>query len=224
MASLFQFSIRTLLVAVTIAAIGIAALLNANVWWEAATWLVALGLLAIGILLCVYRRDQQRAYWLGFVIFGGLYLGLILFTALIDRHYELATSQVMQLAYQKVIPAERQSEYTQPPGTTLQTAVTTAYTYQVLATPQTGTVTYSPPPPTMPAPAPVAYSAPPNAWPYSPANWVTNPSFISPFKFISIGHSLWLLVAAAIGGKICQWIYRTQSPRRDSSAKEQPQP
>ena len=32
MASLFQFSIRSLLVAVTIAAVGVAALLNANVW------------------------------------------------------------------------------------------------------------------------------------------------------------------------------------------------
>src|SRR5688572_24401177 len=135
MARLFQFSIRSLLVAVTIAAVGIAALLNANVWWEAATWLVAIGLFATGTLLCIYRQAEQRAYWLGFVIFGGLYLGLVLFSALVDRYYDLATSQLMQLAYQKVIPAERQSEFSQPPPALAPatTAVAT-YTYQVLAT------------------------------------------------------------------------------------------
>lgn len=227
MARLFQFSIRSLLVAVTIAAVGIAALLNANHWWEAATWLVALGLLAVGILLCIYRREEQRAYWLGFVIFGGLYLGLVLITSLVNQYHDMLPTQLLHLAYDKVIPLESKSEYTQPPGTFAPaTTAVTAYSYQVIATPQgpyrsPPPATYVPPP--LPAAAPSTGTvpgllpAPPTPAPWPAAAWVPNAAYVPVVKFISIGHSLWLLLAAAIGGKICQWICRTQSPRTDSS-------
>jgi hypothetical protein len=226
MASLLQFSVRSLLVAVTIAAVGIAALLNANHWWEAGTWLVALGLLGSGILLCIYRRGEQRAYWLGFVIFGGLYLGLVLITSLVSQYHDMLPTQLLHLAYDQVIPDEARSEYTQPPPALLPatTAVTTAYTYQVLATPQTGAVTYAPPPSIVPAPPTVAYANPLSASPYLTPNWAPNPSFVSPHKFISIGHSLWLLLIAAIGGKLCQWICRTQSPGSDSLPQAEQKP
>ncbi|HUE74666.1 MAG TPA: hypothetical protein VMP01_27610 [Pirellulaceae bacterium] len=215
MARLFQFSIRSLLVAVTIAAVGIAALLNANHWWEAATWLVALGLLAVGILLCIYRREEQRAYWLGFVIFGGLYLGLVLITSLVNQYHDMLPTQLLHLAYDKVIPLESKSEYTQPPGAfaPATTAVTT-YSYRVIATPQGP---YASPPPAAYIPPPLPAAAPNTATPWPVAAWVPNAAYVPVVKFISIGHSLCLLLAAAIGGKICQWICRTQSPRTDSS-------
>ncbi len=226
MASLFQFSIRSLLMAVTIVAVGVAALLNANLWWEAGTWLVALSLLASGILLCIYRQGQQRAYWLGFVIFGGLYLGLVLITSLVNQYHDMLPTQLLHLAYDKVIPLESKSEYAQPPGTFAPaTTAVTAYSYQVIATPQ-GPYSSPPPatyvPPPLPAAPPSTGTVPgllaaPTPAPWPAVAWVPNAAYVPVVKFISIGHSLWLLLAAAIGGKICQWICRTQSPRTDSS-------
>jgi hypothetical protein len=44
------------------------------------------------------------------------------------------------------------------------------------------------------------------------AAWTPNAQYVPPETFVSIAHTLWLLLAAAIGGKICQWIYRTRPP------------
>ncbi|HZL86941.1 MAG TPA: hypothetical protein VFB96_01080 [Pirellulaceae bacterium] len=213
MTSLFQFSIRTLLVAVAIAAVGVAALLNANLWWEAATWLVALGLVGSGILLSVYRQGEQRAFWLGFVIFGSLYLAVLFSTAIIGSHYELAPSQLLQLAYRSVIPAERQSQYVPPAGSAGSPVPTVAYSYTVLAA-TANTSAYVPAQP-VPVTGP-SITGPPGLLPM-PQPLMPNPNFVPIEKFVSIGQSLWLLLAAALGGKLCQWICRTQSPPRSPS-------
>lgn len=211
MASLFQFSIRSLIVAVTIAAVGIAALLNANPWWEAGAWLAALGMLACAILFCVYRREGQRAFWLGFAIFGGLYLGLLVFSALLNQHFQLLPSQLSRLAYEWVVPDSRRSQYLAPPGNPVSPVTTTAYSY-------TGFGPYQPPNTTVVPAPPVAIGAM-----YAPATggsplpatvaFVTptpNARYVPVETFVSIGHTLWLLLAAAVGGKICQWIHRTR--------------
>lgn len=216
MASLFQFSIRSLLVAVTIAAVGIAALLNANPWWEAGAWLIALGMLACSILLCIYRREMQRAYWLGFAIFGGLYLGLLVFTSLTSWNYQLLPSQLSQLAYEWVMPDSRRSQYLAQPANPLSPATTTAYSYTGFGPYQPPNTTFVPAPPVAvvptysPAPLPVGSPAP--ATGAFGAAWTPNAQYVPPERFVSIGHTLWLLLAAAIGGKICQWIYRTRPP------------
>lgn len=214
MARWLQFSIRSLLVAVTIAAVGIAALLNANPWWEAGAWLIALVMLACSILLCIYRREMQRAYWLGFAIFGGLYLGLLVVASLANWNYQLLPSQLSQLAYVWVVPDSRRSQYLAQPGNPLSPATTTAYSYA-------GFGPYQPPAPLIPASnlpptvvtgpvfAPAGPSVPPVAF---GAAWTPNAQYIPPETFVSIGHTLWLLLAAAVGGKICQWIYRTRPP------------
>ncbi len=221
MASLFQFSIRSLLVAVTISAVGVASLLNANLWWEGGIWLVALGLLGSGILLCIYRQGQQRAYWLGFVIFGGLYLGLIVITAAIGKYYDLLPTQLSQFAYHWVIPAAGQGQYLPPPASAGTPLPAVAYSYQVVASASGpyAQPTLSPGQPQVVVPPP-ATSVPAL---YTTAPWTANPRYVPVEKFVSIGHSLWMLLAAAVGGKLCQWICRTQSPRRDPSVKEQPQ-
>ena len=199
MASLFQFSIRSLLVAVTIAAVGVAALLNANVWWQGATWLVALLLLGAGILLVVYRRGEQRAYWLGFVIFGGLYLGMIVLTGLSGKQ-DVATSQLSTIVYGLVIPDSQQAPIVQiatTGATPVYAVAPTVYSAHYIPSPQPATGL---PPVIMPPPATAAIAA-----------WNPNPDHTSLEKFVSIGHSLWLLLVAAFGGKLCQWIFRTRA-------------
>ena len=212
--SLFQFSIRSLLVAVTIAAVGVAALLNANVWWEAGTWLVALALLGSGILLSIYRQEEQRAFWLGFAIFGGLYLGLIVITAVTGPYYELAPSQLLQLAYRSVIPADGQSQYVPSSGSSSSTgsaAAAVSYVYTVVS-PSPYSSSAVPPPVQTLAATPSTSGPTPILNPALYASSMPNPDYVPVEKFVSIGHSLWLLLAAAIGGKTCQLIYRRRPP------------
>lgn len=213
MASLFQFSIRTLLVAVTIAALGIAALLNANLWWEMAMWGATLTLLATAILLIIYRRDQWRAFWVGFLVFGGLYLAVLMYsfnTNYWDQQtysnqplfHSLATTRLTAIIYQTVLPQSRTTDqapgpivdwwpfnpgYVGPPPSTTEVAVLARST----APPGPGA---GPPPPVL-GPVPVM---------------IPNPIQIPLRHFTNIGHTLWLLLIAAVGGKVCQVIYLTR--------------
>jgi len=215
MASPFQFSIRSLLLAVLILAVGIVALLNANLWWEAAAWSVALFLLACAILLVVYRRDEQRAYWLGFAIFGGLYLSAFLFVALFDwqagllggasvQYNSFVTTRISQFVYGVVIPESRRAEYLSADGNPTSLPPPFVYGYSAVVPAPVAGSTYTPPP--LPPPMPPTSSA-----------LTSNPSYVPLEKFVSIAHSLWLLLAAAIGGKVCQWIHRTR-PREQPNA------
>ena len=152
-----------------------------------------------GILLAAYRRGEQRAYWVGFVIFGGFYLGVIVLTALLSKH-DLLTSQLSQLAYSLVIPDSQQAQYVQTPTTTAYPAyamATTLYSAPGNPAPQPAP---SLPPPIMPPPATAAIAA-----------WNPNPNHTSMEKFVSIGHSLWLLLVAVIGGKLGQRVFRTST-------------
>jgi hypothetical protein len=224
MASLFRFSLRGLLVAVTITAVGIAAMLSANAWWEAAAWMATLFALAIAVLLVAYRREQQRAFWLGFAVFGGTYLALVLYSFTADAkiepinssllssnplHYNsLATTRLTALAYQRAIPQSRQQEYAAAPAGGSALLVTTGDPLVV----STGTARFYP----LVGNAKIVGNDPSVGSALQLANSVLtpNPSYIRADKFLSIGHTLWLLLIAAVGGKICQLIHRS-SPRAE---------
>lgn len=193
MASLFQFSIRSLLVAVGAAALGIAALVNTNAWWEAATWGAAVFTLAIAVLLAVYRRGEQRAFWLGFAILGGLYLAILVHSwtpysnpqvARIDptAHSSLITTRLAHLAYYRITPHSQSQAWIPYPQTQ----------------PQSGTL----PPGTGMGPMPTGQLA--------GFATMANPNYVSIDQFANIAHALWLLLIAAIGGKAAQVAYRTR--------------
>src|SRR5688500_11208731 len=77
---MLQFSLRNLLIAVVCCAFGVAALVNANVWWVAITWGTALFSVTAAALLAMHRREEKRAFWGGFALFGGLYLLLLMYS------------------------------------------------------------------------------------------------------------------------------------------------
>ena len=222
MTKVFQFSVRGLLVAVTVTAIGIAALLNASGWLESLAWGAALLALSCALLLVVYRREEQRAFWLGFVAFGGVYLLVVLYSFTADwkndpltanpLHYNsLATTKVMALAYESAVPASRRQEFVATAGQIqgFPLNVNTSYTpdggstVQGLAAlvPDGGTVTWSA---------------------GSVTTSTSNPGYIPLGKFISIGHTLWLLFIAAVGGKICEIIYRTRPCEENGRQRSAP--
>ena len=72
----FRFSIASLLVVVLFVAVGFAALRESSDLWESGVFTLTLAALLISILLAVHRTESRRAFWLGFAVFGWIYLGL----------------------------------------------------------------------------------------------------------------------------------------------------
>ena len=228
MTKVFQFSIRGLLVAVTVTAVGMAALLNASGWLEALAWGAALLILSCALLLVVYRREEQRACWLGFVVFGGIYLLVVLYSFTADwkndpltanpLHYNsLATTKVMSLLYESALPQSRRQEHVAVADSAVYRSEKNAqkwyyYTHAGIARDPQG------------QPIMAGFSDEVSSLAFTPDGGTVlisgnkmgpNSSYIPLGKFISIGHTLWLLLIAALGGKFCQIIYRTR-PREQT--------
>jgi hypothetical protein len=76
--SRLRFSIANLLALVLFFAVAIAALRESNDPWESGLFSAAIMLLLLSVLLAVHRSDRERAFWLGFSLFGVMYLALSL--------------------------------------------------------------------------------------------------------------------------------------------------
>ena len=70
----FRFSIASLLGVVLLVAIAVAALRSASDPWDSGLFGLTLVTLLVSVLLTVHRVERQRAYWLGFALFGWAYL------------------------------------------------------------------------------------------------------------------------------------------------------
>lgn len=94
----FRFSLAKLLGAVVVVAVGLGVLVNATEWWGNLAFsftLVALGSALGGV---VYRRNGARAFWLGFLVFGGGYTFLVA----VGVTQPLVTSNVLAFLHQRV--------------------------------------------------------------------------------------------------------------------------
>src|SRR5262249_39466286 len=76
--SRLRFSIASLLGLVLFLAVGLAALREATDLWDSAVFTTTVALLLVSVLLAVHRIGRGRAFWLGFAVFGWLYVGLSL--------------------------------------------------------------------------------------------------------------------------------------------------
>jgi hypothetical protein len=111
LARLWQFSLRDLaLLAVAVAA-GSYSLANASdLWLSCWLTLFAIAVVSSG-LLAVYRREAVRAFFVGYALFGGLYFALLL-SALAYPNFTLAGTviarflphAILQAAYFKLLP------------------------------------------------------------------------------------------------------------------------
>ena len=71
-----RFSIRRLMAFIIVAAIGLAALRNANDLWAGMLLLVALAAVGFALMGAAILRGKERHWWAGFAFFGGAYLAL----------------------------------------------------------------------------------------------------------------------------------------------------
>jgi hypothetical protein len=73
-----RFRLGTLVRFVLVLGVGLAALRESNDIWDSGVFTLALAALLVSILLAIHRTGQRRAFWLGFALFGAVYLGLSL--------------------------------------------------------------------------------------------------------------------------------------------------
>jgi len=66
-----RFSIGQLMAVVLVGAIGLGALRNPSMTWATIIDLATRVMLGLAILGVSLRRGAQRAWWLGFAVFGG---------------------------------------------------------------------------------------------------------------------------------------------------------
>jgi hypothetical protein len=177
-----QFSIVMLLGAVTLAALGCAALVNASPV-TAAVMVTATVLVWLGTIVgAVYSRSSRRPAYGGFAIFAGVYLLLTgpLFEGVGPY---LLTRVANDAAYQALVEA-------QAPTTPANVAPVPTVTYRAVAA--------SPAPQPLPvAPAPARY--------YPVQSYIVTAASLDHSAFTSIGHSLWTIVLGAIGAVLASW-------------------
>ena len=69
-----RFPIKGLMGAVLVVALGLAALRNPSETWSGVIFLLTCGVLCLAIVGVVCRQQEERAWWLGFALFGWGYL------------------------------------------------------------------------------------------------------------------------------------------------------
>ena len=99
-----RFSIRSLTAFIAVAAIGLAALRDANDLWAGMLLLLALAAVAIAMMGAVILRGGERDWWAGFAFFGGGYLALTVGPWLSDTFQPLlGTTQVLRHAHHRMM-------------------------------------------------------------------------------------------------------------------------
>lgn len=109
LAQCFRFSLRQLLIATTVVAIGCYALRYASPWWTSKLFYCSLLLLATAALLAINTRGVSRAFWLAFLVLGAGHLLILGWVSLPNAPGRPGTSFVTHWlsreAYERLRPA-----------------------------------------------------------------------------------------------------------------------
>jgi hypothetical protein len=101
-----RYSIGSILAVIAILAVALAALRNPSYLWANATSSLALGALVVAVVNVIYSREGGRAYWVGFSLCGGIYFSVCTIPVLHDSVCpRLMTEAALDLLYPQVSPA-----------------------------------------------------------------------------------------------------------------------
>ena len=210
-----RFRIAGMLAAVVCCGVAFAALRSPSQLWAATLFAVALGSLPVGLIHALYSRGRRRAFWVGFLACGAVYLAASLGPGIGEVFGpRMVTTAVLDLLYPRVFPPA----VIPPAGLAgdvrarvAEQLLLAALEEQLVATRR---VAVSPNDPASLslrrrldrlqgrlAPAPTsrwsAWAAPDHTGGNTTVGGVP---LVAPETFRRIGHSLWTLLVAALGG------------------------
>lgn len=193
-----SITIRTLMAFVVVTAVGLAAMRNANGLWAGCVFLVTLGVLLTAMLRTVHTSGASRAGWLGFSLFGFVYLA-VTFTPLVPSYVAqiLPTSQWLDYVHAQVELLQEES------GMMSMSQVMVTVEHDVLAS---GSTRFSD------VATSVSKPVPSNPW----RNLL--PGAADRGSFVCIGHCVFALLAGLIGATIARGSERRRSAAGTDSA------
>jgi hypothetical protein len=198
----FRFSIRQLLVWTAFVALACVALRNASPTWVAALLGATLLLLTAAVPLAIFRGQGNRAFWIGFALFGWLYMLALAYGWSLDpnksdhnplRPERLITGRVtsggFDWLYGTEPPNGRQLTWIQLTadgagalvGDPMNSVSTTDLSLMIAETKRIGAAA---------------------------------PQFDD---FDNVAHAFWAILLAALGGWFTRWIYATRPGQRDTA-------
>ena len=208
-----RFSIASILAVIAIFAIALAALRSPSYLWANVTFSLALGAIVVGVVNVIYGRDAARAYWVGFSLCGGIYLAICSLPDLRDSVCpRLVTEVLLDVVYPHMSPALASSS-----GVTYGTSNISVVPGQ----PMLGNISLTS------NSGPLRFITPPRSpW----ADW-TEPdrtvgvgyqigtvSLRSSVAFRQIGHSVFTLLVAVLGGTLARYRYRDSGGEKSGLA------
>jgi hypothetical protein len=208
--ALWRFTLRQFLIGIAWIALACVGLRSASSWWVSAMLGLAYFTLTSALLLAVYRRAAQRAFWVGFATFGWVYLLLLIYGWGVEKPNSpvgtssLLTHRISRASYDWLFAKADSGGYGDYAGG--------GYPGGLAAGVDSGQMIGSGYGGMMPGSGAVG----------SPQGYATMtpgpaPTFIPPSKtdFANVAHGIWAILLAACGGWLARLIYVTQP--RDSS-------
>jgi hypothetical protein len=200
-----RFTIAGLMGLVVASAVGVAAVRFASETWAGVLLLGTLILLGAAVLGVVHRRGARRAWWQGFALFGWGYLFAAFGPWAADAVApHLPTTAALDALYTKMHPtgdeAQRLSAFVARGGGagTATYAITTAAPSGGGSAPTAG----------------MGSGAPPATFTFRVMLATPTPEF-----FRRVGHCLWALLAAVLGGLIGRAFFATADRREGDSPR-----
>jgi len=195
----WSFGLRQLFLGMSAIALGLVALRSASVTWVAVLLGLIVTVLASSILLAIYRLGPQRAYWVGFAMFGWLYMLVLVASWTIAqsapsplRADNLPTQRLASRSYHWLYDREFEKYYgSRQLGDYYHPMPGEEYVGSGLGT---GGSLNGPVPPPGP----------------------------NETDFVNVAHALWTLLFAAMGGCLAYWLHvtgpgQTKEPASGSS-------
>lgn len=193
----WQFSLRTLLLAVGLTAIWCVALVNASPVWVMTTRGISLMSLLFAMLAIWYRHGQKRAFWAGY-LHAGLFYALLVFYAVgglglkpICSDADIPSGRLAMLAYGWMPEEHRQPFMQQVKGIIVRGKFVQYAAFDVAPTRGRR----------------VGFLQP---------NIRANDAYIEPAQFRYIFHSAFVILAGYCGGLVGIWLFRTQDDPKTS--------
>src|SRR5687767_11057244 len=96
-----MFSLKSLLLIVAVAALGMAGLIHRTQLW--ASTLLAITLVVVLLAVCrAWFVPKSRAFWGPLAVTGVAYLSIVSLQPLVELHYNLPTTQLVTYALEKL--------------------------------------------------------------------------------------------------------------------------